>query len=106
MQSGTEGVNALRGAGPPSPTDAEARRNRASGLTSCRGIARNSTSYGEVVDRVRFDTARRLLDQSDVHIADIASAVGFTDQRNFARMFRRISGLSPREYRNTSSASA
>lgn len=66
-----------------------------------RRLAQHGTSYGEVVDRIRFDTARQLLGQHDRHIRDIAHAVGFTDQRNFARMFRRISGLSPREYRKT-----
>ncbi len=66
-----------------------------------RRLAQVKTTYGEVVDRVRFEAAKELLAQPDLQIGEISSALGFTDQRNFARMFRRISNLSPREYRNT-----
>jgi AraC-like DNA-binding protein len=73
-----------------------------------RTLARRLTdcgfTYGALVDEVRFDAARRLLGDADVPIGDVARYVGFADQSHFARMFRRIGGLSPREFRKAQRA--
>ena len=37
--------------------------------------------------------------ESDALIRDISAASGFSDQANFSRLFRRISGISPRQFR-------
>jgi len=42
------------------------------------------------------------LDRSDKPVTEIALALGYTDASNFARAFRRHTGLSPRAYRNAS----
>ena len=42
----------------------------------------------------------RLLLQSDLRISQIAQAVGYNDQKHFNQLFRRHTGLSPREYRS------
>ena len=74
--------------------------------TSVRTLARRledcGTTYRSVVDRVRFKAARELLQNTDLRVTDVAMAVGFDDSANFARMFRRIGGLSPRQFRRTS----
>jgi AraC-like DNA-binding protein len=64
-----------------------------------RRLAEYGTTFGHLVDTIRFEIATQLLEQDNLPIADVAKTVGFCDQRNFARMFRRISGVSPREYR-------
>jgi transcriptional regulator GlxA family with amidase domain len=50
---------------------------------------------------LRVDTARELLQASNLTIGEIAFKVGFQDQRHFARVFRRQLGVNPSEYRRT-----
>jgi AraC-like DNA-binding protein len=71
--------------------------------TSVRTLARRladcGTTYRSVVDRVRFKAARQLLRDTDQQVTEVGMAIGFDDSANFARMFRRIGGLSPRQFR-------
>ena len=66
-----------------------------------RRLSECGTSYRALIDGLRFDDAKKLLEQTDAPIIDVAAAVGFEDPANFARMFRRVGGLYPREYRKT-----
>lgn len=50
--------------------------------------------------RSRLRHAARLLVERDRAITDIAYQVGFADLSNFTRTFRRVAGVSPREFRN------
>ena len=68
-----------------------------------RRLSESGLTYRAVIDHLRFDEAKKLLEQTDAQIIDVAAAVGFEDPANFSRMFRRIGGLSPREFRNTTS---
>jgi len=61
----------------------------------------SGTTYRAVVDELRFNEAKNLLENTNERVIDVAGAVGFDDQAHFARMFRRVGGLSPREFRNT-----
>ncbi|ORC34711.1 hypothetical protein B4O97_12265 [Marispirochaeta aestuarii] len=58
------------------------------------------TSILDFLTRLRIDEARRLL-LSDVsmNIGQIAEAAGYRDPNYFSRVFRRETGVSPREYR-------
>ena len=71
--------------------------------TSVRTLARRlrdcGVTYGALIDQVRFNEARELLQDTDLRITDVGIAVGFDDSTNFARMFRRIGGLSPLQFR-------
>jgi AraC-like DNA-binding protein len=64
-----------------------------------RRLAHASSSYREVVQHLKFEAARELLNQPDVKILDIALETGFTNSPHFTRFFRRIAGVSPSEYR-------
>tara|TARA_R110002096_G_scaffold140901_6_gene295599 strand:- start:246 stop:1205 length:960 start_codon:yes stop_codon:yes gene_type:complete len=66
-----------------------------------RRLSESGLTYRAVIDGLRFDEAKKLLEQTDAQIVDVAAAVGFEDPANFSRMFRRIGGLSPREFRRT-----
>lgn len=48
---------------------------------------------------VRVEKAKALLLQTDYKINDIALAVGYEDTRYFAKVFRKIAGESPTDYR-------
>lgn len=65
-----------------------------------RLLAGRGTSYSELLNSVRFDRARQLLEDADLTVADVARLSGYTDSSNFARAFRRMSGRSPAQYRN------
>jgi AraC-like DNA-binding protein len=71
--------------------------------TSVRTLARRLSdrglSYRAVLDEVRFESAKQLLLVRGTKISEVARAVGFDDPSHFSRLFRRIGGLSPREYR-------
>ena len=67
--------------------------------TLARRLATFGLTYGTLIDQVRFSTAKELLQKQDLKIQHIAMAVGFDDQSNFTRMFQRVGGLSPHEFR-------
>lgn len=56
-------------------------------------------SCSEYLSRLRVERARRLLPDRSLPIAKIAEMVGFGDQGYFTKVFRKITGMSPGEYR-------
>jgi AraC-like DNA-binding protein len=66
--------------------------------TLMRRLAENGTSYQAVVDNVRFSKAKHLLLQTGESTSVIARSIGFEDQANFTRMFKRIAGLTPQQF--------
>ncbi len=58
-------------------------------------------SVGEYVRRLRIETACRQMTQTEASLVEIAHAVGFYDQSHFTRTFKRITGLTPAEFRAT-----
>jgi AraC-like DNA-binding protein len=66
--------------------------------TLARRLSVYGRTYGELIDEIRFVEARKLLQESRTPINDVAVLVGFADQTNFARMFRRMGGISPTDF--------
>jgi AraC-like DNA-binding protein len=58
-------------------------------------------SLHEVITRVKIDAAIRLLTETDMSIADIAYRTSFYDHAHFAKVFRKATGFSPSDYRQT-----
>lgn len=58
--------------------------------------------YSDILDTVRFERASSLLRDSHSKIIDIAFASGYSDPAHFTRAFRRISGVTPRQFREQS----
>lgn len=54
------------------------------------------------ITRVRFDTARRLLTQSDLSVDEIAPRCGFAAVQSFVRAFRESEGATPAAFRRRS----
>jgi AraC-like DNA-binding protein len=65
-----------------------------------RRLADSGSSYSEVVDHARLDVASRMLTETDAPSIEIAQVTGYGDPSHFARAFRRLTGLSPGEYRS------
>ncbi|WP_028298853.1 helix-turn-helix transcriptional regulator [Olivibacter sitiensis] len=55
---------------------------------------------GEVLDTLDFMEAKRLLDETEIDIGTIAFEMNFGSPAFFSKFFKRMGGLSPRDYRN------
>jgi AraC-like DNA-binding protein len=66
-----------------------------------RELARAGSSYRDVLQRAKLDTARELLEQPEVRILEVAFETGFSDPAHFTHFFRRLAGVTPRQYRTT-----
>ena len=53
----------------------------------------------QFVLRLKVERAKEMLRAAEVRVLDVAVACGFKTQQHFARMFRRLCGVSPTEYR-------
>lgn len=63
-----------------------------------RRLAEEHVTWTEVLDGARKDEAVRMLRRGDTSMADIAYALGYTEQSSFNRAFKRWVGLSPRAW--------
>ncbi len=55
----------------------------------------------DLLSRMRVDRAKELLADPSNRISDVAEAVGFADVAHFSKTFKKISGRTPGEYRNS-----
>ncbi|MEF9941512.1 MAG: response regulator [Lachnospiraceae bacterium] len=58
-------------------------------------------NFSEVLNHIRIEQAKELLKNPALRIGDIAEQVGFLDMAHFSRVFKKMSGTSANEYRNT-----
>jgi len=64
-----------------------------------RQLARHGTSFSELLDQTRIDTAQSLLNETEEPHHEIARSLGYQHTAHFSRAFRRVCGVSPRQYR-------
>ncbi|GAJ30782.1 helix-turn-helix transcriptional regulator [Acidomonas methanolica] len=64
-----------------------------------RWLAARGTSFGTVVDQVRFQRAQEMLTKSALKIDRIAEMLGFAETASFSRAFKRWSGMPPTAFR-------
>jgi AraC-like DNA-binding protein len=64
-----------------------------------RGLATAGMSYGRLLDCLRFDTACEMFAIPQVTVKEIAHELGYSGTNNFVRGFRRMTGVTPGEYR-------
>ena len=58
-------------------------------------------NFYDVLNAVRIDVAKRLLRDPSLKIGEIGEKVGYADTAHFARVFKKLTGMSANEYRNT-----
>ncbi|MFF2090800.1 response regulator [Paenibacillus sp. NPDC058174] len=58
-------------------------------------------SLTDYILKLRMDKAKLLLSQTNELVSTVADAVGYTHFSHFAKMFKKITGVSPQEYRKT-----
>ena len=64
-----------------------------------RKLQQAGTSFSELIETTRFEMAAEMLVDSDTPLIDVAMTLGYENQSNFGRSFRRIAGISPGKYR-------
>lgn len=71
-----------------------------------RRFEEHGIRYKQLVSDARFQVACDLLGDPSIKIIDVAMAAGYENPQHFARAFRVISGLTPREWRNATARAA
>ena len=66
-----------------------------------RKLKAEGTTFQELLDQVRKQLAYEYLNATRLPVAEVARLLGFDDTTNFRRAFRRWSGQTPSEYRNS-----
>jgi AraC-like DNA-binding protein len=66
-----------------------------------RRLAQSGSTYSDIVQEARFSIASDLMADSDMNIADIAFAAGYENAPHFSRAFKRLTGMTPRDYRRS-----
>jgi AraC-like DNA-binding protein len=84
--------------------DAVAERLAMHRRTLNRRLSALGTSFREVLEDVRFEAARQLLESTELPLDDIADALGYAGVSPFTRAFRRRAGTAPGQWRRAVSA--
>lgn len=58
------------------------------------------TSLKQYILKVKIDSANFMLSDTNKSISQIAGELGFSDNHNFTRTYKKCTGLTPTEYRN------
>lgn len=71
-----------------------------------RKLSQEGTSYEQIVDEVRRETAIRMIGEGQLTLTSIAYELGFLDPSSFTRAFRRWTNMSPTAFRSQLSHTA
>ncbi len=64
-----------------------------------RLLAAHATSFRDLLERTRIDEAERLLAKTSASVDKIAAECGFSSRQVFSRVFTRLNGVPPSEFR-------
>ena len=65
-----------------------------------RKLKEECISYTKLLDSCRQKLAYKFISDDKISLSELTSILGFTDQSNFSRAFKRWSGSTPYQYRN------
>jgi two-component system response regulator YesN len=58
-------------------------------------------SFNQYVNLVRIKQAQQLLLHSKATISEIGDRIGYNNTNYFSKMFKKLNGLTPKEFRDT-----
>ncbi|REE87522.1 two-component system response regulator YesN [Paenibacillus taihuensis] len=56
-------------------------------------------NLSEYIGRIRIAKAQRLLENPNMRVVQIAQMVGYQDEKYFSKVFKKLTGMTPNEYR-------
>lgn len=59
----------------------------------------DNLTFGDYIRKLRIDKALEMLESSDRSLGEIAYLTGFSDQSHFTRIFKKVTGKNPSQYR-------
>jgi AraC-like DNA-binding protein len=62
-------------------------------------LSDSGLNFSDILERQRFELAKRYLEQHQLDLDDVAYRLGYAEQSSFGRAFKRWTGLTPRQYR-------
>ena len=65
-----------------------------------RFLKSTNNTVNEYMQRVKVEAAKRKLESSRKNVSEVMYEVGYTDTKTFRDVFKKITGLTPVEYRN------
>jgi AraC-like DNA-binding protein len=77
-----------------------AQRLGVSRRTLARRLTSEGHTFGEILDRFRFDLAKRYLQEHDLQISNVAWLLGYQETSAFYHAFRRWTGKTPTQVRS------
>ena len=81
-----------------------AQRLGISQRTLARRLASEGHTFGDVLNGLRFDLARRYLQENDLQISKVAWLLGYQETSAFYHAFKRWTGKTPTQIRSARSA--
>ncbi|MEF3305848.1 helix-turn-helix domain-containing protein [Paenibacillus sp. GYB003] len=73
--------------------------NLSRGYLSTYFHEKTGRTFSEYVNGLRMERAKHMLSETDTRIQDIAAEIGYRNVNSFIRMFKRMCGLTPGEFR-------
>ncbi len=62
---------------------------------------KTGVNLSEYLEQLRIENAKLYLTDHDIKISQIASMVGYQDDKYFSRVFKKLTGCTPKEYRHS-----
>ena len=69
------------------------------GMAPSKMVARRDATPHQHMLHLRIERAKRLLEGDCASISDVGLSLGFSDQSHFTRIFRRLTGRTPTQFR-------
>jgi two-component system response regulator YesN len=60
----------------------------------------SGVNLSDYIENIRIEKSKSMLEDSEYRIKDVASLVGYSSPKYFASVFRKLTGISPREWRD------
>ena len=57
-------------------------------------------NFYDLLNSARIRSAKELMEDPAMHLGEISAQVGYNDTAHFSRVFKRLEGITPCEYRN------
>lgn len=58
-------------------------------------------NFSTILNTIRVEHAKVFLEEPSLCISDVAERTGFKDVAHFSKVFKKITGISPKQYRNS-----